>query len=450
MSAIFDPDVYTVSRLNREVRAVLDGAFPLLRVRGEVSNLAAPASGHLYFTLRDTGAAVRCALFRARGRSLAMRPANGQQVVVRARVGLYEPRGDFQLIVESVEADGEGAARLAFERLAARLEAEGLCAPERKRAPPAFPRQVGLITSPSGAALHDLLVVLRRRQPGLAVLIYPAQVQGEGAAAALVAALAQANARAECDVLILARGGGAREDLEAFNDETLARAVAASSIPVVSGVGHETDLSIVDLVADRRAPTPSAAAELVAPAREPLLARLDRFEGRLALALRQRIETERRRVQGLERGLRLLHPRARLEQRAQQLDRLEARLRAALAARLRHETQRLDALANRLERCHPGQRLTPARVRLEALERRLHQGQAALLERQRARLARAVAGLDARGPLATLARGYALVTQPPGGAPVRDPSALAPGQRVGVRVSGGCFIARVESVAEPD
>ncbi|NKN31908.1 exodeoxyribonuclease VII large subunit [Marichromatium bheemlicum] len=450
MRAVFDPEIYTVSRLNREVRAVLDGAFPVLRVRGEVSNLAAPASGHLYFTLRDAGAAVRCALFRARARTGAMRPTNGQQVVVRARVGLYEPRGDFQLIVESVEADGAGAARLAFEQLAARLEAEGLCAPERKRAPPAFPRQVGLITSPSGAALHDLLVVLRRRQPGLAVLIYPAQVQGEDAAASLVAALARANARAECDVLILARGGGAREDLEAFNDETLARAVAASSIPVVTGVGHETDLSIADLVADRRAPTPSAAAELVAPAREPLLAQLDRFEGRLALALRQRIEAERQRVQGLERGLRLLHPRARLEQRAQHLDRLETRLAAALAARLQRETQRLDALANRLGRCHPGQRLAPAWLRLQGVERRLRQAEAALLERRRARLARAVAGLDARGPLATLARGYAVVTYPPGGAPVRDPAVLAPGARVGVRVHGGAFIARVEASDEDD
>ena len=263
----FSRDIYSVSRLNREARAVLEGGFPLLWVEGELSNLAQPASGHIYFSLKDPAAQVRCAMFRSKRLLLGFKPANHQQVLVRARVGLYEGRGDFQLIVEHMEPAGEGALRLAFERLKQKLAAEGLFDAATKQPLPAMPRQVGLITSPTGAAVRDLLTVLERRFPALPVLIYPAQVQGQSAAAELVAALDLANERAECDILILARGGGSLEDLQAFNDEALARAVHRSAIPVVTGIGHEIDLSIADLVADQRGATPSAAAELVAPPR---------------------------------------------------------------------------------------------------------------------------------------------------------------------------------------
>ncbi|MGD8208049.1 MAG: exodeoxyribonuclease VII large subunit, partial [Thiohalocapsa sp.] len=325
----FTRDVWTVSRLNAEVRAVLDGSFPLLWVQGELSNLSRPASGHLYFTLKDAGAQVRCAMFRSKRRLLPFEPANGAQVLLRARVGLYEARGDLQLVVEHMEPAGEGALRAELERRRRLLAAEGLFDAAKKRPLPVLPRQVGLITSASGAALHDLLTVLRRRLPLLPVLIYPAQVQGDGAVASLTEQLARANRRAECDLLILARGGGSLEDLMAFNDEALVRAVAGSRIPVVTGIGHEIDVSLADLAADRRAATPSAAAELAAPAAVDLRGRLQTLEQRARAAARQRVAAASLRLGAALRHLRLLHPAARLEQRAQTLDGLEQRMRTA-------------------------------------------------------------------------------------------------------------------------
>ena len=265
----FSRDIFTVSRLNREARAVIEGSFPLLWVEGEISNLAQPASGHIYFTLKDAAAQVRCAMFRAKRMLLGFAPVNGQHVLVRARVSLYEGRGEFQLNVEHMEPAGEGALRLQLERLKQKLAAEGLFDESLKRPLPAFPHQVGIVTSPTGAAVRDLLSILRRRFPSLPVMVYPSKVQGEGAVEDLIAMLELANRRRECDVLVLARGGGPLEDLMAFNDEHLARAIRRSAIPVVTGVGHEIDLSIADLVADRRAATPSAAAEAHQPLGDP-------------------------------------------------------------------------------------------------------------------------------------------------------------------------------------
>lgn len=258
-------DVYSISRLNAEARAVLDGSFPLLWVEGEISNLVAARSGHLYFSLKDAHAQVRCALFRGKRQLLRFNPANGDLVLARVRVSFYEPRGEFQLTIESLEPAGAGDAQRAFEELKRRLDAEGLFDSTRKRTLPTHPRRIGVITSPSGAAIRDVLHVLRRRAPQIAVTIIPALVQGRDAAADLHAALQTAIARNDCDVLLLTRGGGSIEDLAAFNDEQLARAIAASPIPVVSAVGHEIDFTIADFVADRRAPTPSAAAELLSP-----------------------------------------------------------------------------------------------------------------------------------------------------------------------------------------
>lgn len=348
---------------------MLETGCPMLWVRGEISNLAQPGSGHLYFSLKDAGAQVRCALWRSKRRQVGFDPANGQQVLACAQVSLYEPRGEFQLLIEHLELDGEGALRLEFERLKQRLAAEGLFEAALKRPLPPFPHQVGLITSPSGAAVRDLITALGRRFPALPVLIYPALVQGDSAPESLLAALALANARAECDVLILARGGGSQEDLNAFNDERLARAIRASGIPMVSAVGHEIDITLADLVADRRAATPTAAAELVAP---------------MDLHLRERVET------------------------------LFSRLIAALR-----------------------RRIESARLRLEALERRLHRAQRELLAHRQEHLYRAVAGLEARSPLGTLSRGYAILTRRPSGEIVRDPAQVAPGDRLSIRVVGG-------------
>src|SRR5579859_8203563 len=258
-------NVFSVSRLNREVRLLLEKGLGVVWVEGELSNFSAPSSGHWYFSLKDRDAQLRCAMFRMKNASLGFTPKAGQQVLARGRISLYEPRGDYQLIVEHLEEAGIGALRREFERLKEKLAAEGLFALERKRSLPRFPRRVGVITSASGAALHDVLRVLARRYPPAAVLIYPTPVQGGAASAGLVAAIELASARAECDVLILARGGGSLEDLWSFNDERVARAIRASAIPVVSGVGHEVDFTIADFAADLRAPTPTGAAELVTP-----------------------------------------------------------------------------------------------------------------------------------------------------------------------------------------
>ncbi|MGA7800973.1 MAG: exodeoxyribonuclease VII large subunit, partial [Gammaproteobacteria bacterium] len=283
-------DVYSVGRLNREVRAALEAGFALLWVEGELSNVARPASGHLYLTLKDAQAQVRCAMFRNRCQFLGFTPQNGMQVLVRARVSLYEPRGDFQLIIEHMEEAGDGALLRAFEALKQRLSKEGLFEEARKRPIPTLPRRVGVVTSPIGAAIRDILSVLRRRFPALPVLIYPVPVQGTDAAPQIAAAVRRASERADCDVLIVTRGGGSLEDLWAFNEELVARAIHDSAIPVVSGVGHEIDFTIADFVADRRAPTPSAAAELVSPDQAEWLAQLRALDARLLQRLQRHLQ----------------------------------------------------------------------------------------------------------------------------------------------------------------
>lgn len=440
-------DVYSVSRLTSEVRAVLDGSFPLLWIQGEISNLARPASGHLYFTLKDAVSQIRCAMFKSKRILLGFQPADGQEVLVRARVTLYEPRGDLQLVVEHMEPSGEGALRLAFERLKRRLAAEGLFEEALKRPLPSFPRQVGLITSPTGAAVRDLLAVLARRFAALPVIIYPTQVQGETAPASLIAALELANARAECDVLILARGGGSLEDLSAFNDERLARLIRASAIPIVTGIGHEIDLSIADLVADRRAATPSAAAELVAPSAEHLRHRLTALRTRLVGAQARQSGAARQRLSALVRQLMLLHPSARLQQRAQRLDQLEQRLIALMTTRLARAQGRLRPAQERLALTSPRRRLDRLGLILTTLSQRLERAQARLIETKQARLIRVAAGLEARSPLATLARGYAIVTRLPEGLVLRSPEQAPPGTRIQARLAEGAVIAVVTETA---
>jgi exodeoxyribonuclease VII large subunit len=442
----FSRDIWTISRLAREARAVLEGSFPLLWVEGEISNLSQPASGHLYFALKDPAAQIRCALFRNKRLLLGFRPANGQQVLARVRVTLYEGRGDFQLVVEHLEPAGEGALRLEFERLKRKLAAEGLFDEALKRPLPAFPRRVGLITSPNGAAVRDLISVLGRRFPALPLVVYPAKVQGEGAAAELVAMLALANQRAECDVLILARGGGALEDLMAFNDEDLARAIRASAIPVVTGVGHEIDFTIADLVADQRGATPSAAAELVSPSAPHLFQRLAAYEQRLVQAQTRRLDGLRRHWLAAERHLRLLHPLAELERRQQRTDDLERRLLEAMARRLRALRHRRDLAWGRLHPLSPAQRLAGLAQRLANLEGRLRRFPPRLIALRREHLAGLAHALDALSPLGTLARGYAILRRAPAGEVIRDVAQVAPGDLVEARLGRGGFTARVEGV----
>jgi exodeoxyribonuclease VII large subunit len=368
------------------------------------------------------------------------------QVLLRARVGLYEGRGEYQLIVEHMQPAGEGALRQAFELLKRKLAAEGLFDSDRKRPLPAFPRQVGVISSPTGAAIRDVLSVLRRRLPTLPVVLYPAPVQGADAPARLLRALALANDRRECDVLLLVRGGGSLEDLAAFNDETLARAIATSAIPVVCGVGHEIDFTIADFVADRRAATPSAAAELVSPDRVELLQRLAGLAGRLAAAQRRSHQTRGTRLEHLGRRLSLLHPAARLAQRQQRVDELELRLRTRLGHRLQRLDGGLATLAARLQGHSPAHRLERAALGLHDWQRRLLQAAQRGLARRAERLARAGATLDAVSPLATLGRGYAIVTTHPAATLVRDAAAVDAGDLVQARLARGRLLCRVESI----
>ena len=443
-------DVYTVGRLNREARAVLEGGFPLLWVEGELSNLSRPASGHLYFSLKDPQAQVRCALFRSRSRLLGFTPENGLQVLVRARVSLYEARGDFQLIVEHMEEAGDGALRRAFDALKQRLSAQGLFDEDRKRPIPAFPRRIGVVTSPSGAAVRDILSVLRRRFPALPVLIYPVPVQGTDAAPRIAAAIRQASERADCDVLIVSRGGGSLEDLWAFNEEVVARAIHDCAIPVVSGVGHEIDFTIADFVADRRAPTPSAAAEVVSPDQIKWLAQLQTLDGRLLHLLRRHLTGLAQRLTWLEKRLQQQHPGQRLRQQSQRLDELDQRLRQGLRAGLARRRSRLAELTARLHRHAPTYRLQGLEARRQTLDRRLRGAMTLTLERAGQRLGALTRALDTVSPLATLERGYAIVTRPTDGRVLQDAAAVQPGEQVRARLARGRLVCTVDETHSED
>jgi exodeoxyribonuclease VII large subunit len=391
-------EVYTVGRLNREARMLLEAGLPPLWVEGEISNFSSPASGHWYFSLKDRDAQIRCAMFRARNQGVGFRPKEGQLLQLRGRVSLYEPRGDYQLIVEQLEDAGEGALKREFEKLKARLAAEGLFAAERKRLLPAVPRRIAVVTSPTGAAIRDILHILARRFPAAAVLIYPVPVQGAAAAPAIVAAIDLANARADCDVLILARGGGSLEDLWSFNDEGVARAILRSALPVITGIGHEIDFTIADFVADVRAPTPSGAAQLVVPDRQSLLAQL--------LTLRER-------------------------------------LRLAMTRQLAHGGQAYTHLLRRLNQAHPGSRLAQQAQKLDDLEQRLVYAWQKQATRLGQRLALASRGLNTVSPLATLQRGFAIVTDA-GGAVVTDAADLKTGDEIEARLAKGSVAAIVK------
>lgn len=438
--------VYKVSDLNRAARGLLEGGFPLLWVEGEISNLARPASGHLYFSLKDTQAQVRCALFRNRSLLLRFKPTDGMQVLVRGRVSLYEPRGDFQFIAEHMEEAGHGALQRAFEELKQKLAAEGLFDAARKRPLPTAPRSIGVITSPSGAALRDILSVIRRRYPLARVVLYPVPVQGEGSAEKIAAMLRLASARAETDVLILARGGGSLEDLWAFNEVAVARAIHASTIPVVSGVGHETDFTIADFVADVRAPTPTGAAELATPDGAAWRRLLMEQASRLIQAEARLLGTWRERLEWCKGRLRQLHPGRVLRDRSQRLDELELRLARGMRQELKHADARLTAAAAGLREHSPAQRLRQASDRLIGLGQRLHAATRAEVLAARNRVALAARALDTVSPLATLNRGYAIVSDAEGGAVISHVQHARRGQAIRARLVDGNLLAEIKDL----
>lgn len=401
--------ILTPSTLNRLVRDLLEDALPLIWIEGELSNVARPASGHLYFTLKDVNAQVRCAMFRPKSTWLKFRPADGQHVLVRARVGLYEPRGEFQLVAEHMEPAGEGALQREFEQLKARLDAEGLFDPARKRALPRYARRIGVITSATGAAVRDVLSVMSRRWPLADVDVLPVPVQGRDAPPAIVQMLRKASASGRYDVLLVTRGGGSLEDLWAFNDEQVARAIHASAVPVVSAVGHEIDFSIADFVADLRAPTPSAAAELLVPDADALRRHLRQLQARLTTLEHRRLQAHIQRVDHLFARLQAQRPQARLARDRERLGNLHRRLigsQREQATRRRNELERAHA---RLLAQHPRLRLLLLQHRSAELRQRLLQAMERKLERDRLTLRHTGRALNAISPLATLDRGYSIL-----------------------------------------
>jgi exodeoxyribonuclease VII large subunit len=438
-----DRDVYSVSRLNREVKLLLERGFGFLWLEAEISNLSRPSSGHWYFSLKDANAQVRCCMFRQRNMLCRFSVKDGQKVMVRARLSLYEPRGEYQLVIEHMEDAGLGALQRQFEQLAAKLSAEGLFANERKRPLPKLPTRIGIITSPTGAAVRDILHVLARRFAAIPVLIYPVSVQGAAATAEVCAAIATAGRRADCDVLILARGGGSLEDLWAFNQEALARAIVASPIPIVTGIGHEIDFTIADFCADVRAPTPSAAAEIVVPDAEEWLVSLRRIGARLQRALIRSMESRAQRLRWLSGRAALVSPTARLAQQAQRLDELEQRLSSAMGRWLAERRSDVNELRSVLWQASPIARVQGAAARQKLLFSRLRAAAFNNLRQARERLAPLERTLKAVSPLATLQRGYAIVVSAEGRI-LRDAAEAAPGSIIEARLAQGSLRAKVE------
>ncbi len=440
-AAASGPPVLAVSALNQAVARVLERTFPLVWVSGEISNFTRAASGHWYFTLKDDAAQVRAVMFKGRAQHAGFAPREGDKVEVRTLVTLYAPRGDYQLNVEAIRRAGVGNLYEAFLRLKEKLDREGLFDPARKRPMPAFVRCIGIVTSPQAAALHDILTALRRRVPHVRVILYPTPVQGEGAAARITRAIQTASQRAECDVLLVGRGGGSMEDLWSFNDEAVARAIATCSMPVIAGVGHETDFTIADFAADLRAPTPTAAAELCTTPRSEWLAALYSYASELTRAFKRQLAEQGQTVDWMSR--RLVSPSAQVKHQRVKLQAMQARLEHATrmpAAKARYQLQYLQTrLQNRL----PDTR--PARLMLSEHSRRLGNAVQLLNQRRRQLLNTQLAQLELLNPQRTLERGYAIVSDSKGRV-LRAPSELQARSEITLRLAGGSAAVSIAGV----
>ncbi|MFQ5896851.1 MAG: exodeoxyribonuclease VII large subunit [Candidatus Methylomirabilia bacterium] len=439
--------VWSVSELTARIKELLEERFLGLWVEGEISNLRIPSSGHAYFTLKDEAAQLRAVLFRNRGRRLRFALEDGLQVMAFGSLEVYAARGEYQLVVELLEPKGLGALQLAFEQLKARLLAEGLFDEARKRSLPRVPRKIGIVTSPTGAALRDILKILSRRFADLHILIAPVRVQGEEAPGEIVQALHDLNLVEDLDALIVARGGGSLEDLWAFNDEAVARAIAAAKVPVISAVGHETDVTIADFVADLRAPTPSGAAELVVEEKARVIAELGALTTRLTRALRQRLDRHRSMVELLARRRVLTDPARPIRDLQRRLDDLTLRLGSGLNATRARRRQRFLLAASALRSRTPLAFVAASTRQLAELDRRLHAGMAHAVERTRHRLTTAAGQLDSLSPLSVLRRGYS-VARLPSGEIVRSGRQVEPGQTVDVLLHEGRLDCRVEAIRE--
>ena len=480
-------EIYVVSRLVREARVALEGSFQLIWVEGEISNLAMPGSGHIYFTLKDEAAQVRCAMFKTRNRNLRFTPKNGMQILLRVRVTLYEGRGEFQLVVEHMEEAGNGALQHAFEALKHRLGEEGLFDQAHKKTLPSLPTSIGIISSQNGAAVHDILTVLKRRFPAANVILYPVAVQGADSAKQIASAVSLANMRQECDVLIVSRGGGSLEDLWSFNDEHVARAIFASELPVISAVGHEVDFTIADFVADVRAPTPSVAAELAVPDAIQWLAKINSHCRRLHLLMSHRLQNERRHFHYL--AQRLPKPQVTIDQQMLKIDRLQQQLKRHCiqilnekrqrldywSVRLKHPQQKIDiqhykiaTLAGRLQQAiqqkqdrlqshykglnqrlqfkSPQPTIVHQRATVRQFQQQLHAAMTKRISHYKANLGQQVRTLAAVSPLSTLERGYSITTFEGSGGVVHRADQVKAHQHVNVRLQQGQLLCEIKEV----
>lgn len=481
-------DVYVVSRLVREARVALEGSFPLLWVEGEVSNLAMPASGHIYFTLKDEIAQVRCAMFRNRNRQLRFTPKNGMQVLLRVRITLYEGRGEFQLSIEHMEEAGSGALQRAFEALKFRLGEQGLFAQEHKKVLPLFPETIGIVSSPDGAAVHDVLTVLKRRFPAVNVILYPVAVQGGDSVNQIASAIKLANERKECDLLIVGRGGGSIEDLWSFNDEKVARALFESIIPTISAVGHEVDFTIADFVADVRAATPSAAAELAVPDVQEMLIKLRAQQQRLNFLITDRLQKQRRHIAQLYRyipqpktkitqlkqqlnrlgndlnrnwrhiinakrqqldlsALRLKHPQAKIDAQAFKLTNLVTRLQHAMAKQQARLASKQKELIQRLQLQSPVPLIKQKQYQHIQLNSRLTASIEQRLHYQKSHLSQLLRTLAAVSPLNTLERGYSITTSSETNNVIHHADEVSVGQHVNVRLQQGQLKCEIKEIS---
>jgi exodeoxyribonuclease VII large subunit len=440
----------SVSELNRQARRLVEGGLPRLWVEGEVSNLSRPASGHVYFSLKDSSAQLRCAWFRQRQHGPTIHLKNGDNMLIFGKVSIYEARGDYQMIVERVEDAGEGELRRRFEALKKKLQAEGLFDEDRKQPVPTMPRRIGVVTSPSGAAVRDILTVLKRRFPLVPVVIYPAAVQGDAAAAEIVSAIDSAVNREECDVLIIGRGGGSLEDMWPFNEESVARAIAGCPIPTVSAVGHEVDFTIADFVADLRAPTPSGAAEIVVPDQAEWLRIINATGNRLVALSRRYIEASAQRLDWVSRRLAQSSPAATVKRQSQWLRNLQQVLAGAMRHDLAKRRNEIERIRSRLLQQSPALRVQSNVARLQALQQRInHAAGAEILVRQN-RLRIAARALNSVSPLATLERGYAIVTDVESGKVLTEAHSVEAGTTVSARLSDGVIDAVVTGTRKPD
>ena len=436
-------DILTPTQLNTLARDLLESAFPLVWVEAELGNVTRPASGHLYFTLKDARAQVKCAMFKPKSQWLKFVPREGLRVLGRGRLTLYEARGDYQLVLDHLEEAGEGALRRAFEELKARLQAEGLFDEARKRPLPPYPRRLAVITSPSGAAVRDVLSVLARRFPLLEVEILPTQVQGATAAAQITSLVQRAGASGRYDIVLVTRGGGSLEDLWAFNDEQLARAIAASPVPVVSAVGHETDFSLADFAADLRAPTPSVAAELLVPNHGDLSVRLQGLQRRLSALQLQSLRQSMQRADRAVLRLQAMRPQARLQLLQRRQQEAHRQLESAWREQLERRRSSLRHAAAVLRATQPQRRLAVLRERLQSLGLRPQAAIARELQRDTLKLRALARSLEAVSPLATVARGYSIIADTEGRL-VRSVAQVQPGDAVSARLSDGELRLRVE------